>query len=148
MSTNQTPPSLPPPPTNNQPPPIALARLEANYQRFIRGLAVGARRIHLLQGAVQREIERAHSATNTAITNATHLSPDRRRYVAARQWRIVLARDRLERALLRLVELQGTIRDITIRAKRVHDHDLKGVRRVQSDVEELSRLTRALFGRV
>jgi hypothetical protein len=101
-------------------------------------------RIDLIIVQVHQQLNRIRPAAEANIVQVTYLSTENRKLLAARQWMLLLATDRLEETDKQLVQLKTTILDVMAKAKSIVE-SLRSVGSVdKAAMDEFLKLVRSV----
>jgi hypothetical protein len=101
-------------------------------------------RIDLIIVQVHQQLNRIRPAAEANIVQVTYLSTENRKLLAARQWMLLLATDRLEETDKQLVQLKTTILDVMAKAMSIVE-SLRSVGSVdKAAMDEFLKLVRSV----
>jgi hypothetical protein len=100
--------------------------------------------VDLLIVRVHQRLNHIRPAAEANIVQATNLSTEHRKLLAARQWRLLLATDQLEETDKQLVRMKTTALDVVVRAKSIVEKLRSGGPVTQAVMDEFINLTRSV----
>jgi hypothetical protein len=144
--SRQSTPSAAAPASHELHPAISQAVREADehFTKSISRCEALVARIDLIIVQGHQQLNRIRPAAEANIVQVTYLSTEHRKLLAARQWMLLLATDRLEETDKQLVELKTTILDVMTKAKSIVE-SLRSVGSVdKAAMDEFLKLVRSV----
>lgn len=101
-------------------------------------------RIDLIIVQAHQHLESIRPAAEANIMQATYLSTEHRKLLAARQWMLLLSTDRLEETDKELVQLKTVVLDVITRAKFIREKLRSGGSVDRAVMDEFFKLVRSV----
>ena len=92
---------------------------------------------------IHQHLNRVRPAAEANVVQATHLSTEHRKLLAAMQWRLLLATDQLEEAVEQLMQMKTILLDIMAKAKFIVE-ELRSGSVNRAAMDELLKLVRSV----
>jgi hypothetical protein len=144
--SSQSSPSAAVPASHEHHPAVSQAIRDADeiYTQSISRCEALVTRIDLIIVQVHQHLNRIRPAAEANIVQATYLSTEHHKLLAARQWSLLLATDQLEETDKQLVQLKTTVLDVMTRTKSIVEKLRSGGSVDQAAMDEFLKLVRSV----